>query len=149
MSIASTVDQSSSSMKGKLPIPGCAGCNPASQTTFFPLCSMTQHDLPTSCPAPSIVIVKGGVSSPPLMTWTGAERWSCRRGCRRMAPRYQVCYLFCRVQGESRMEGWTTIDPEFLRWRWLGMSLKPEKLHSSPPLYTLKPVMSLQVIQLL
>lgn len=113
MSIASTVDQSSSSMKGKLPIPGCAGCNPASQTTFFPLCSMTQHDLPTSCPAPSIVIVKGGVSSSPLWTWTGAERWSCRRGCRRMAPRHQVCYLFCRVQGESRMEGWTTIDPEF------------------------------------
>ena len=72
--IASTVDQSSSSMNGRLPMPGWAGCNPVSQTTFFPLCWMTQHDLPTSWPAPSMVMVSEGACSPPLITCTGAER---------------------------------------------------------------------------
>lgn len=63
INIASTVDQSSSSMNGRAPIPGCAGCRPASHTIFFPLCSMTQQDLPTSWPAPSMVIVSEGASS--------------------------------------------------------------------------------------
>lgn len=84
INIASTVDQSSSSMNGRAPIPGCAGCRPASHTIFFPLCSMTQQDLPTSWPAPSIVIVSEGASSSGgwrtcTVGWGAGLKW-CRLG---------------------------------------------------------------------
>lgn len=47
--------QSISSTKGRLGSPWAPGSIPASQTMVLPRCWMTQHDLPTSWPAPSMV----------------------------------------------------------------------------------------------
>lgn len=55
MIIASTVLQSKSSMNGNDAIPVYAGCTPVSHTIVRPRYFSTQHDLPTSCPAPSSV----------------------------------------------------------------------------------------------
>lgn len=47
MRMASTVDQSSSSRKGRAAMPEKAGWTPASHTIVLPLYRMTQQDLPT------------------------------------------------------------------------------------------------------
>lgn len=64
--IASTVLQSSSSMNGRDAIPLYAGWTPASQTIVRPRYCRTQHDRPTSWPAPSSVTLNVGASD---MRW--------------------------------------------------------------------------------
>lgn len=56
ISSTSTVDQSSSSVNGKLGRPCAPGSTPASQTTVLPRWEITQHERPTSWPAPSIMM---------------------------------------------------------------------------------------------
>lgn len=62
--MASTVLQSSSSRKGSAAMPLKAGCTPESHTMVRPAYLITQHDRPTSCPAPSMVISIDSSMSP-------------------------------------------------------------------------------------
>lgn len=72
MRTTSTVLQSSSSIKGSEAMPLYAGCTPASHTMVFPRYWRTQHDRPTSWPAPKRVMRSVGTSA---MADSSVVRW--------------------------------------------------------------------------
>ena len=77
-------------MKGKDAMPLCAGWTPVSSTIVMSRYCSTQQDLPTSCPAPSMVMLSEGVSA--MMAEDKEARETTRRARRTSTGR--ACDLF-------------------------------------------------------